>query len=189
MATAITHAFCAGALGVALLPRRWWPRAVIVAGLVASAADADVLGHQLGVPYLHPLGHRGLSHSLVFALALALVARWVCFRGDGWASVRGRVLVVMLVAALTHPLFDMLTDGGHGIALWAPFSNERLFLPWRPVEVAPLAPSAMLSEWGLRVMASELAWLVLPWSVMCVALGALMRRTGSARSTGRTEER
>lgn len=33
--------------------------------------DFDVVSFQLEIPYLHPLGHRGFTHSIVFALLWA----------------------------------------------------------------------------------------------------------------------
>ena len=35
--------------------------------------DVDVIGFKLGVKYADPWGHRGATHSLVFALAVAAV--------------------------------------------------------------------------------------------------------------------
>ena len=34
-----------------------------------------------------------------------------------------------------------MTDGGKGIALLSPFTNERFFLPWRFVPVSPIGAS------------------------------------------------
>ena len=33
----------------------------------AMLPDADVIAFHFGIPYVHPLGHRGLTHSIVFA--------------------------------------------------------------------------------------------------------------------------
>ena len=42
------------------------------------------------------------------------------------------------VCATTHPLLDMLTDGGSGVMLLFPVTGARLFFPWRPIHVSPL---------------------------------------------------
>ena len=45
--------------------------------------DADVIGFRLGVPYGGMLGHRGLTHSLIFACMVGLavaVPFWVGVR-------------------------------------------------------------------------------------------------------------
>lgn len=57
----------------------------------------------------------------------------------------------------THSLLDALTDGGLGVALLWPFSNERFFAPWRPIPVAPIG-AGMLSSRGLHVLLIEGLW-------------------------------
>ena len=64
-------------------------------------------------------------------------------------------------------MLDTLTDGGLGIALLWPFSNERYFAPWRPLPVAPIG-LRILSPHGLRLMLVEAllflpVWLVAAW--------------------------
>jgi inner membrane protein len=66
------------------------------------------------------------------------------------------VLTATLVLA-SHPLLDILTDGGHGCALFWPFSVERHFAPLRPIPVAPIG-MRFLSARGLEVALVELVW-------------------------------
>jgi inner membrane protein len=56
----------------------------------------------------------------------------------------------------THGVLDAFTDGGQGIALFWPFSNQRYFAPWTPIPVAPIG-MGMLSQRGLHVILTELA--------------------------------
>jgi inner membrane protein len=109
--------------------------------------DADVIAFVLGIPYEAPFGHRGATHSLAFAALCAGVA-FAVSRTSGLAVVTGLVV-------LSHPLLDMLTDGGLGCALFFPLWNERLFWPVRPIPVAPLGVG-MLSARGLAVVLTEL---------------------------------
>ncbi len=73
MATVFTHAAAALALGTAFRrpgpPLRFW----LAGAACAMAPDLDVIGLSFGIPWGHVLGHRGISHSVVFAAALALV--------------------------------------------------------------------------------------------------------------------
>ncbi len=65
MATAFTHAFVAAAL-VPFAPEAVSrPKLALVLMSVAAMPDLDVIAFPLGVPYGHPLGHRGLTHSLL----------------------------------------------------------------------------------------------------------------------------
>jgi hypothetical protein len=72
MASALSHAFVATALGSAYarhpMPWYFWGLSITCSIL----PDADVIGFTLGIPYNSVWGHRGLSHSLCFALVLSL---------------------------------------------------------------------------------------------------------------------
>lgn len=76
-----------------------------------------------------------------------------------------------------------MTNGGRGIALLSPFSNQRYFLPWTPIEVSPLGVSGFFSQRGLAVMQSERLWIFLP-AVFMLGLGWLMRRFKPWRTDG-----
>jgi inner membrane protein len=114
--------------------------------------DADVLAFKFGIPYAHPFGHRGASHSIAFALMCGVVA-WLVARSRGGGA--GRWGLVVGLTVLTHPLLDMLTTGGLGVALWWPLSDDRVFFPWRVIPVAPIG-WGMLSPRGLYVVMAEL---------------------------------
>jgi inner membrane protein len=117
--------------------------------------DADVVGFRLGVPYEAPFGHRGATHSLAFALAVALaVWAFATFVRAAELPARRTALIALAVVA-SHPLLDTLTDGGLGCALLWPFSTERFFAPWTPLPVAPIG-RAFLSAEGVRVALFEI---------------------------------
>jgi inner membrane protein len=134
-------------------PTTWTPfgAAVLWSGLSLSP-DLDVFGFRLGVHYEDPWGHRGATHSLTFALAVALVA-WIVAKAARLPPLRTALITLVVVSS--HPLLDALTDGGLGCALLWPFSDERFFAPWTPLPVAPIG-RAFLSIEGLRVAAVEL---------------------------------
>jgi len=136
-------------------------RALLISAAVLSAApDLDAVGWYLGVPYGAWNGHRGCTHSLAFALIVALVLGPWLGRRCGLAP--WRVVLYLLASMGSHGLIDMCTDGGLGIALWWPFSDERLFFSFRPIAVAPLDVGAFFSEWGLQVLWSEAVWIWAP---------------------------
>ena len=117
--------------------------------------DADVITFLLGIPYEAPLGHRGAGHSLSAGIAMALVLtpllnKILCL------SFR-RTFGLALLCILSHGILDTLTDGGLGIALGWPFSNERFFAPFRPIPVSPIG-RAFLSPSGLRVFTTEVLY-------------------------------
>ena len=73
MPTVFTHPAVPLAIGLGL-GRNIIPSRLIVAGIaVAVLPDIDVLAFRFGISYAAGIGHRGLSHSLVFAATLALL--------------------------------------------------------------------------------------------------------------------
>lgn len=163
MASAFTHAIAASVL-VPLAPAGV-SRVRMAVGLAAVAVlpDADVIAFVLRIPYEAPLGHRGFSHSVLFAVLLGmLAARLIHGRaGPGF----WRLACLYGLATISHGLLDALTDGGRGVGFWIPFDNGRYFLPWRPLRVSPIGVQAFLSGRGLAVLANEALWVWLPVSV------------------------
>src|SRR5205823_2545459 len=112
------------------------PPPLTAAACIASVVpDVDAIGFGAGIPYGHPLGHRGFTHSFCFALLLA--AGFMPFARRLGAS-PAATLAVVFVSAASHGLLDATTTGGLGVAFFSPFSNERYFLPWRVVLVSPI---------------------------------------------------
>jgi inner membrane protein len=175
MCSIITHPVVPLALSV-FLPRDAASPALLLAGAACSIIpDLDVIGFRFGIQYSDMLGHRGLTHSILFAAALGALLGFTIFRnaqGGNWA-----IFLFLFLSTLSHTLLDMLTNGGLGVALFAPFSNERYFFPWRPIQVSPIGVGSFLSEWGVRVLASELRWVWLPTAVVS-ALVYVARRYG-----------
>jgi inner membrane protein len=120
--------------------------------LLSLLPDADVIGFAFGVGYGDAWGHRGATHSLVFTIglgaAIGLVAAWVRRPVARTALLASAVLV-------SHPLLDVLTDGGLGCALLWPFDLTRYFAPWNPIPVAPIG-ARYFSPRGLSVALTEL---------------------------------
>jgi len=80
MASAFGQVLAAVALGKILtvqkLPGRFW-----LLGLIgAILPDADVLAFAFEIPYEHVLEHRGITHSILFAVVLALLITKLFFR-------------------------------------------------------------------------------------------------------------
>lgn len=143
-----------GHIAVGMAAGRWWASRTnarptgAMAGFAALSLlpDADVLGMAFGVPYGAPWGHRGATHSLVMAFAVAVASLAVARRGQ-W-RIGAAVLVFAVVAS--HGLLDAMTDGGKGVALLWPITTQRFFFAWRPIPVAPIGVGFVSME-GLRV--------------------------------------
>jgi inner membrane protein len=178
MPSIITHAAVPLALWCAADRGRIPPR-LLVAGVVAAMLpDADVLAFALHIPYADAFGHRGASHSLLFAGVLAVLAAVMALLGSRrpWsAGVRQprlastvQAAVFVFICAASHPLLDAMTSGGLGVALAWPWSEHRFFAPWRPIRVSPFAPQ-FFSARGVATLLSELRWVWLPLAGAVVA--------------------
>ncbi len=178
MPTLLTHPAVPLALALGLGERAVSKR-LLGAGIVASVLpDLDVLAFNFGVPYWTQYGHRGISHSLVFALLIALIGLASARRLQ---STRGRAFAFLFVATASHGALDALTNGGLGVLFLWPFSGERLFWPVRPIEVSPIGLSRFVSARGLAVLRSELVWVWLPLFAAAAA-AFFVRRSRDLRS-------
>lgn len=150
-------------LGSSLIPRR-----LLLAGVAASIIpDLDVIGFKFGIAYSDDMGHRGITHSLLFSLVVGLIAYYLA---PLLRSPPRRAALFVFMAGISHGILDMFTNGGLGIAFFWPFSHERFFMPWRVIEVSPIKIEQVLSTRGLVVIYSELRWVWLP----CILLGILL---------------
>ena len=179
MASAFTHAAAALALGTAFRRPGRSARFWLLGAAFAVVPDLDGIGFWLGVPYESALGHRGFSHSIVFAALLASVGL-LAFRD---ASVgRARIWLFLFLATVSHGVLDAMTSGGGGVAFFAPFQNERYFFPWRPILVSPMSIRRFFTERGVRVLASEMVWVWIPAAGFAlIALGLRGRRLPGSR--------
>ena len=177
MASGLTHAYVGAALS-SLAPR-WLrgPRFALLLAALSVAPDLDVIAFGLGIPYEHPLGHRGFAHSFLGA-ALAALGVWL-WRYRRIRMLSGRWWVVcafLFVATASHGVLDAMTNGGRGIGFFIPFDDRRYFFSWRPLQVSSLNPLDFLTRHALDVLGSEFRWVWLPATLILV-LGLLRGRS------------
>jgi inner membrane protein len=159
MPSVLSHPAVPLALALGLGRRAVPPRLVALGVLGSMLPDLDVVALRLGLSYASDYSHRGFTHSLAFAALLALAGA-SCWR---WLQTRFVHAFLFLFAAVaSHGLLDTLTNGGMGIALAWPFSSERYFAPFQPVEVSPLGIRGFFSARGVEVLQSEFIWIWLP---------------------------
>ena len=167
MPTILSHALVPLAVAALAGPARISPRVAMGGALLAMLPDADVITFHFGVAYGDTWGHRGAAHSLIFAgLIVTALGTAIPKLRQGWT------LPFLFLAMASHGLLDTLTDGGKGVALLWPFSDARLFAPWRPIRVSPIG-ARFLSLRGLATLISEAQWIWLPCAA--IILGAKLR--------------
>lgn len=131
---------------------------------------------KFSVPYGHMFGHRGFSHSLLFALLLGILVTSIFFRDTRLLSKKGVAYTLFFfLCTASHILLDALTNGGLGVAVFAPLDSTRYFLPWRPIQVSPIGVSNFFGERGWRVIKSELVWVGLPTALYLLMITLLKK--------------
>ena len=176
MASLFAHGFVASAFGKnfskAVYPKKLWLLGIFCAIL----PDADVLGFKFGIAYEDFWGHRGFSHSLVFAWILATVLTFTCYTNKFFSKTGAALVLYFMICTASHGILDAMTTGGLGIAFFSPFDNTRYFLPYRPILVSPIGASNFFSIWGIKVLLSELIWVAIPASIYMILIGYFKKR-------------
>ena len=176
MASAFSHGVAALGLG-ACFYRSGTPSRVWVTGVFCSVIpDLDVLGFRFGIHYGDFWGHRGFTHSLLFAALLAGIVVLIGFRHVTPGLSRLSIWIYFFLATASHGLLDAMTDGGLGVAFFSPFDNHRYFLPWTPIRVSPIGVGRFFTDRGLAVLQSEFHWIWLPAALLALSAWLMRRR-------------
>lgn len=176
MATIFTHAIVAGALGQGVgkslrCDWRFWYMTV----LCSILPDFDVVAFRFGIAYGALWGHRGMTHSILVAVVIGVLASLRFYKkGDRFGPRIGLAFFFTLVTA-SHSILDAMTNGGLGVAFFSPFDTTRYFFPWQPIEVSSIGAS-FFSARAWPVIQSELIWLVIPSLVIGVLLRIIRRK-------------
>ena len=178
-----------GAIAARVAAPRTLVGPVLLVGAVAGAMpDIDVLFSAPDDFFRMVRVHRGITHSVFFALTAGpvlgwLIARWRARKEGGAPNTRGWMLAVT-AAVLSHPLLDVLTP--YGTQLLQPFSDARLAIHAMPI-IDPLYTGVLLIGciWAARssrpkaiasgALLISCAYLVLGWQ-----LGVQARELGRA---------
>lgn len=172
----LTHSFIGLAAAKAGL-ERLSPGATVVCVLAANAPDADILA-VFGGRWFYLQNHRGITHSIIGTLVLALLIPFLFYLGD-WllARWRGRkrrvnfkgLLLVSLLMSLSHPLLD-----------WANNYGVRPLLPWNGKWfygdlLYIVDPWIWLVVGGtVFLMTARTRWRTLSWAALALLLSVLV---------------
>ena len=131
MPTPITHIIASIPMNSTVMRKTNTKKILFWSFVIAVIPDLDLIGN---VPINNIFGHRGFTHSLIFALLLTLLASvmfWREFKND-----KSRFYLIslnFLLVAMMHPFLDAGTDRNYGVAFFSPWSNHRYSLPWAPI--------------------------------------------------------
>jgi inner membrane protein len=159
------------------------PRSLLAIGaFCAILPDFDSISFAFGIPYESQFGHRGFTHSVLFAACIAAFFAWRNheFTVDGAAVKRHIVFAFLFISTVSHPLLDALTDGGEGVAIWWPLSKARFFFDDTPLPVCPIGKN-FFSAAGYAALRGELTLIWLP--ALLLGLGGFSVRKILGRFT------
>lgn len=184
MATIVSHAVIAFTLGK-VFPGKEINSRVLTAGMVmAMMPDADVIGFGMGIPYESMWGHRGFTHSVLFALLFSLIiTQLFSMKSKYQPGSFLKVSLFLFFATLSHGLIDAMTTGGLGVGFFIPFSPERYFFEYRPVLVSRIGFDGLLGPWAIAVYKSEFRYLILPCLVILVLSSILKKRLNGTKGS------
>jgi inner membrane protein len=164
MASIFGHAVAAIAIGSSLSKPfksiKFW---LICVGC-AVLPDLDVIGFSFGISYAAFWGHRGFSHSILFAFLIGFFFALIFYYRLFKKEYKKFILIgfCFFLCTVSHALLDALTTGGKGVALFSPLDNTRYFFPWKVIKVSPIGVSKFFSQRGINVIMSELKWIGIP---------------------------
>jgi inner membrane protein len=178
MASAFAHIAVPAVLYASCKSDRVNIRLLFIASVLSVLPDADVIAFKFKIPYASQWGHRGFTHSLAFALVLAAFCMlfYRSLQSQPWV-----VLCFAFISCASHAVLDAMTNGGVGVALYWPFSLDRIFLPFRPIQVSPIGVGSFFTEKGVKIILSELVWVLIP-ALALGSLGALLRHVYTKKS-------
>lgn len=169
MPTILTHGIVGYAGSRIFSSKQQSVKFALLSTICAVLPDFDAISFKLGVKYGDFFGHRGFSHSIVFAIIIAVIASGITLKFikprkeyKYWSF-----FLFYFIITISHSILDAFTDGGLGVALFSPFDNARYFFPFHPIRVAPISIFRFISLNGIMVLLSELLWVWLPtWVII-----------------------
>lgn len=174
MPTIFSHAIFAVLAGKAFVSKSVSVWFWFLTAFCTVIPDADVVGFAFGIRYGDMFGHRGFTHSIVFAVLFGAIIAFFAHKFLQTGINFTKLFIYFSLVTFSHPFLDMLTDGGLGVALFAPFSGERWFFPWRPIEVSPIG-AGFFSSRGVDVILSELIWIWIP-AILILGIAFVIRK-------------
>jgi inner membrane protein len=176
MPTIITHSVAALAVGKVFAPTGMPTKFWLLTAACVVLPDIDVISFAFGIRYDEMLGHRGLTHSIPFAVVIAFIIVLLFFREKPLFSITWWALTCYFFGVTaSHAALDAMTNGGLGVAFFAPFTNERYFFPYRPISVSPIGIEPFFQARGLAVLWNEIKWIWFPSMVMVIVAWIVRR--------------
>ncbi|HRI01206.1 MAG TPA: metal-dependent hydrolase [Saprospiraceae bacterium] len=129
-------------------------KAIGLSILCSCIPDIDGIGFFAGIPYHSIWGHRGITHSILFAMLWSyLLSQY--FLKDESRELKVQWFFHFFWCTISHSLLDSMTDGGLGVGFFLPFIDERYFIA-NFIPVSPMSIGFFSSIPGILFLLEEL---------------------------------
>jgi inner membrane protein len=157
MASIFSHGYLAFCIGKGGFKTKFDKKIIFTGIFLAILPDFDIISFAFGIPYESVWGHRGFTHSILFAAIISLLSATYFYKSEK-TTVKNYVAlyIFFFLSIASHSILDALTTGGMGVGFFIPFDNSRYFFSYRPILVSPIGVSNFFSSWGAAVILSEL---------------------------------
>ena len=170
MPTIIGHS--AAAIAISGAVNKKFSLKILLLSLICSfIPDADFISFVHNIEYNSLFGHRGFSHSILFAIFLGFIITFGFFPKLKVKSKEFFTLfLTFFLVTISHSFLDMLANGGYGVALFSPFSNTRFFFPWQPIPVSLVGINHLTDHRTIYAVIFEILFLLLPSLLLVLVL-------------------
>jgi inner membrane protein len=176
MPTVISHSIVAVVFGK-LFSKSTGVKFWLLSIICAILPDFDVILLLFDIQHMNMFGHRGISHSILFALVAALLIVVMGFPEIKHFSRKWRSFVVyFFLVGLSHGILDAMTSGGLGVGFFMPFDSTRYFFPVRPIRASLLSLISFFKNEGGQILISEIIWIWIPAVVFLIGLWFIKKR-------------
>jgi inner membrane protein len=173
MATIFTHPLVPITIGLIAGKDRVSSKLMLWSAVASIIPDGDVIAFNFGISYASEFGHRGFTHSIIFAVFIGLIG---ILMHKQLKATKVWAFAMLFLGAVSHPFLDAFTNGGLGVAAFWPVTDARYFWPVSPIEVSPIG-AGFFSARGAAVLMSELVWVVMPLFVAGAVGRYIVRET------------
>ncbi len=151
----LTQIVLGAAVGEAALGKKVGNKAMAWGAIAGTIPDLDVLSGLFLNDLESLLFHRGITHSIFFAVIMAPMLAYVVSRIHAAAKASyGDWLKLFFLSIVTHPLLDIFTN--YGTQLFYPFSDYRLafntIFVIDPLYTLPLLIGCILVLWSKNAL-------------------------------------
>ncbi|MEJ0057219.1 MAG: metal-dependent hydrolase [Bacteroidota bacterium] len=120
----ITHIVLGATIGEAIAGKSLGKKAMVIGAFAQSIPDIDFMLSIWLRPVDNLLAHRGLTHSIIFAVVLSILAGIIASRWSSGRLTRGQWIFFFMAELSVHLILDGFNN--YGVGWFEPFTHDRI---------------------------------------------------------------